>query len=225
MSMIYKFCVYLTKYSGDLLPANYIGSTSVKNAESGKYFGSVISKKWKDIFKLELKNNPQLFTLEILSKHSTREEAWIEELKLQKLNNVVKSNEYFNESYASVNGMFGRDTSGKNNPMFGTKRPEISKRMLTHNPTALREVREKISKSRMGIVSWNKGKKYLTSKSKYQYIKDLILLEAKSQIVSVIEISKIHNLNKNHVKKSFESLINCDLIHRVERGKYSLKNI
>jgi len=42
------FCVYQVKYDGKLLPKFYIGSTSTKKANSGKYFGSISSKKWKE---------------------------------------------------------------------------------------------------------------------------------------------------------------------------------
>jgi hypothetical protein len=53
------FCVYQVKYDGKLLPKFYIGSTSTKKANSGKYFGSISSKKWKETFKSELLNNSQ----------------------------------------------------------------------------------------------------------------------------------------------------------------------
>lgn len=154
-----KYCVYLTKYSGDLLPPNYIGSTSVKNVLSGKYFGSVVSKRWKDIYKLELKNNPQHFSIEIMSEHDTRIDAMTEELRVHILNDVVKSDQYYNESLATVNGYFGRSLKGKDNPMFGKERPDSKARMLSSdNPSKSQEVRDKISKSRMGQTSWIKGK-------------------------------------------------------------------
>ena len=112
------YVVYLTTYSGDKLPKFYIGSTSAKKVLSGKYFGTVRSKRYGKIFQNELKNNKQLFSIEILSYHKTRKGALLEELRLQKEKNVVISDEYFNEAYACVNGCFGRNVSGKNNPMF-----------------------------------------------------------------------------------------------------------
>jgi hypothetical protein len=115
-----KFVVYLTSYSGTLLPPKYIGSTSEKKILSG-YFGSVKSKKWKDIFNSELTLNKHLFSIKILSYHETRDEALKEELRLQMLNDVVKSNEYFNESFARPNGFFGRSASGSNSPTYGIK--------------------------------------------------------------------------------------------------------
>ena len=101
-----KYIVYLVTYNGDKLPKYYIGSTSIEKINNG-YLGSVKSKRWKTIFESEIKNNKELFNSEILSYHKTREDALSEELKVQKERNVVKSNEYFNESYASVNGFFG----------------------------------------------------------------------------------------------------------------------
>ena len=57
----------------------------------------------------------------MLSYRNTKEEALTEEIRLQQMHNVVKSEKYYNESLASVNGMFGRDVSGKNNPNYGKK--------------------------------------------------------------------------------------------------------
>ena len=43
------YCVYLTVYSGNLLPMFYIGSSSVKKIQNG-YCGSISSKKYKNVF-------------------------------------------------------------------------------------------------------------------------------------------------------------------------------
>jgi hypothetical protein len=112
------YVVYLVKYKGEKLPPYYVGSTNLKKIENG-YRGSIKSKKYKKIFKEELKKSPELFEYEILSEHKTRKEALKYELNKQIELDVVKSNEYFNESLASVDGMFGRDVSGELNPMFG----------------------------------------------------------------------------------------------------------
>jgi hypothetical protein len=122
-----KFCVYQTTYLGAKLPPFYIGSTSVDKIMSGKYFGSVKSKRYKDIWREELKHNRQLFTTEILSEHNTREEALSAELQLQLKHNVVKNELYINLSLASVNGYFGMDTSGVNHPQFGLNHSEETK--------------------------------------------------------------------------------------------------
>ena len=118
-----KYCVYITHYSENKLPSknnsaitpsNYIGTTSVDKINNG-YKGSVSSKKYKTIWESELKNNPQLFSVEIISYHDTRPEATYKELQLQRIFNVVKNPLFINMAYASINGCHGMDVSGKLN--------------------------------------------------------------------------------------------------------------
>ena len=120
-----KYCTYVTTYFGDKLPLFYIGSSSIEKVNNG-YHGTVVSKKWRKIYKMELSNNPHLFSTEIVSIFSTRKEATEYELQLQKSNDAVKSNLFFNESFAAPNGYFGRDVSGEKNPNFGRKK-DLSK--------------------------------------------------------------------------------------------------
>jgi hypothetical protein len=179
-----RYVTYLVTYTGEKLPKYYIGSTSEDRAKSGNYFGSVSSSKYKDIFKLERKNNPELFNIEILSLHGTREEAIEKELELQIEHNVVKSSEYMNESLARVNGFFGRDVSGENNPNYGHELSEETKKKISSSlsgrvepeKTKIKkslskigdnnsfygrkhseEAKNKISESKKGTKSWNKG--------------------------------------------------------------------
>lgn len=139
-----KYVVYLTHYKGNLLPPYYIGSTTENKILNGKYFGSVKSKKWGNNFYSELKNNKELFKVEILSYHNSRKEALEEELKQQIINDVVISKDYFNESFAKVDGYFGHDMSGKNHPQYGKKMSD--------------EIKEKISKKRLGYKFSEKAK-------------------------------------------------------------------
>jgi hypothetical protein len=120
---------YLTIYHGEKLPPYYIGSTSILKIEKG-YHGSVSSKRYKQIFKSELLKEPNLFETIILSTHENRKEAIEMELLLQVKFDVVKSKNFFNESFAKVNGMFGRDVSGINHPMFGKKQTEHAKKIM-----------------------------------------------------------------------------------------------
>ena len=83
------YVTYLTIYFGDKLPRRYIGSTSRRNIERG-YNGSVSSKKYKEVYKQERKENKHLFKTRILSSFPTRKEALEEELRLQIKYNVVK---------------------------------------------------------------------------------------------------------------------------------------
>lgn len=112
------YCVYLTTYSGNKLPPFYIGSSSKRRIESG-YRGSVLSKKYKEIWKQELTDNPHLFKTRIICTYKSSEESREKELKLQKLLNVVHSDMYINMSFASPKGFFGMDVSKENNPNFG----------------------------------------------------------------------------------------------------------
>lgn len=172
------YCVYLTTYNGTKLPPNYIGSSTVERVESGEYFGSVCSKKWRSIFEQELIENKHLFSVQILSKHSTRKEATAEEWRQQVSNDVVKSNKFFNEAVAALNGSFGRDVSGASNPMYGRKRPDASarmsgskniatqdsvkiklrkpKRIVARRPLT-QETKDKISKTKLGKPSVKRG--------------------------------------------------------------------
>jgi hypothetical protein len=99
-----QFCVYHTTYSGNLMPQNYIGSTSVDNILNKNYHGSVTSKRYKDIWKSELNLHSELFSTVIVSYHDTRSNATHKELQIQRLFNVVKSEIFINRAYASVNG-------------------------------------------------------------------------------------------------------------------------
>lgn len=179
-----RYVTYLITYLGDKLPKFYIGSTSEERALSGKYFGSVSSKRYKEIFSKEKRDNPYLFSIEILSYHENREDALTEELKIQLELNVVKSHEYMNESFARVNGFFGRDTSGEKHPQYGNSLSEETKNKISNTltgriePEETRrkksesklgeknsfygkrhsdETKDKISKTKQGITSWNKG--------------------------------------------------------------------
>ena len=179
-----RYVTYLVTYLGDKLPKFYIGSTSEERVLSGKYFGSISSKKYKSIFLKEIIDNLNLFKIEILSYHSSREDALEEELKIQIELDVVRSIEYMNESLARVNGFFGRDISGENHPQYGRTLSEETKNKISNTLTGRiepeetrkkkslsklgeknsfygkkhsEETKNKISESKTGIESWNKG--------------------------------------------------------------------
>lgn len=127
------YVVYKVKYTGEKLSAKYyIGSTSLVKFNSGTYFGSIKSKRWKKLYKEELLQSPHLFTIEILSEHSSRQNALLEELNVQKKLDVVKSELYFNESFAQPNGFFGRDVKGVKSPTFGKKHSIESKQKMSN---------------------------------------------------------------------------------------------
>lgn len=93
-----EYVVYLTQYTGNNMPQWYIGS-SCEDKVLGGYNGSVGSKKYLDVYRHEQINNKELFRTKILSYHSTREEALIEELRLHVMHNVVKNEKYINMSF------------------------------------------------------------------------------------------------------------------------------
>jgi NUMOD3 motif len=100
--VIYKeFCVYLTKYNGHLMPPMYIGSRATIDVLENSYFGTVTSSKYKKIWKEELKQNPELFSVEIISCHDTRQEALDAEEQFQRLHDAVNSDLYINQAYAN----------------------------------------------------------------------------------------------------------------------------
>jgi NUMOD3 motif len=114
------YCTYLTSYFGNKLPLFYIGSTSVEKILKG-YRGSVSSKKYKQIWKKELKENPHLFKTKIISKHQTKKEAMLKEQFFHKQLKVNVSPLYTNKAIASPNGCFGVVHKGKDSSMYGRK--------------------------------------------------------------------------------------------------------
>lgn len=154
---MHTYCVYLTTYRGNKLPPFYIGSTSTDNLKSG-YRGSVSSKKYKDIWKSELKNNPHLFKTQIVCTTEKREEATEIECRIQRKLDVVKSPMYINLAVAAKNGCFGMDTRGKNHPQYGKYKSEESRLKMSisksgkKKPPRTKEHRENLAKSNIGKI-------------------------------------------------------------------------
>lgn len=161
---LYKYCVYLTMYSGFKLPRWYIGSSTIQKIKDG-YNGSITSKKWIEIYKLEQKQNKHLFKTRIISKHETRKEALEEELRVQKLHKVRENNKYFNESYATVNGYFGKQLDENERKYLSV----LSSNMVTcFNVETLKYLRVPKEKfdNNDNLVGVNKDKKFENSKNK-----------------------------------------------------------
>lgn len=145
------YVVYLTIYYGDRLPRRYIGSSKLEKVKNG-YHGSVVSKKYKEIWKKELKENPNLFKTRVLSIHETDILARKEELKLHKKYDVVKSDKYINMSFASINGFFGMNTSGINHPNFGRKFSDEYCRKNSESHKGIKQSSETIQKRVLKIT-------------------------------------------------------------------------
>ncbi|AIX12158.1 HNH endonuclease [Citrobacter phage Moon] len=129
------YCTYITIYTGNKLPRRYIGSTTVTRINEN-YHGSVKSKKYKEIWISELRDNPHLFKTRILKTFNEHKDALAEELRVQKKYNVVRSKNYINMSFAQPNGFFGMSMKGRvwskesidkrNKSNTGQKRPKQS---------------------------------------------------------------------------------------------------
>lgn len=120
-----RYVTYMTTYSGDKLPRYYIGSASEARVLSGDYFGSVSSKKFKTIFHQEIKENKNLFSIEILSYHETRSEAFLAELALQISHDVVNSPDFINQAVARNNGFYR-----SHGPLSEDHKASLSKSLL-----------------------------------------------------------------------------------------------
>jgi len=188
-----KYVVYLTFYSGNLLPAYYIGSTTEDKILSGNYFGSITSKRWKDKYYYELKHNKNLFQTKILSFHSSRKEALEEELRIQILNNVVKSEDYFNESLASINGFFGRNVSGENHPNYGKKLTEEHKNKLKLILTE-RNIGNTYGKSNKGRICSNETKNRISEAHKGMTCSEITKIKMSKEKIG----NKNNFYGKNH---------------------------
>jgi hypothetical protein len=116
------YCTYLTVYTGNKLPPYYIGSSTIDKINNG-YRGSVQSKKYKKIWREELRINPLLFSTFIISKHATREECLLREEDLQRKLNVVENPLYINLCIA---GKLFADNKG-------IKRSEETKKRISEN--------------------------------------------------------------------------------------------
>lgn len=86
---------YITIYSGNKLPPFYIGYSKIANIESG-YKGSVSSKKYKSIWKDEIKNNKHLFRTIVIKRFNLEKEALAHEKYLQTFLNVIHNPLYTN---------------------------------------------------------------------------------------------------------------------------------
>lgn len=126
-----KYITYLTIYSGTKLPPFYIGSTSLEKHLNG-YNGTILSQKYKSIYKQEQKENPHLFDSLIIEEFETREEATDCERYYQLRYDVVQSALFFNMAIAAPDGYFGRDTAGINHPLYGSH--NCKGNVHSHNP-------------------------------------------------------------------------------------------
>ena len=104
------YCVYLTTYKGSKLPPFYIGSTTVAKINAG-YRGSVSSQKYRDTWKKELSEHPELFSTKIITTHESRKAALETEYNFQIATNAPSNSLYINEAYAKKGFAYGKKQS------------------------------------------------------------------------------------------------------------------
>lgn len=129
------YCTYLTIYRGNKLPPFYIGHAKISNITNKDYRGSVSSKKYKEIWKSELLNYPNLFNIHILRIFETKKEAHLHENKLLRhvnahlnpmyINEHISSDDFFNPKWGTQN------FKGVKNPFYGKTHTEKTKKLMS----------------------------------------------------------------------------------------------
>lgn len=103
------YCVYLTTYSGNLLPPFYVGCVRLERIFKENYRGTVTAKEYKKRFISEIKRNPEKFKTHIIKTFNEKKEAFQYEKSLLKRFNV-----YYNEMY--INSSTSCMTNNETNP-------------------------------------------------------------------------------------------------------------
>lgn len=182
-------------YTGTLLPKWYIGSTSIQNIYNGYngYNGSITSKQWIDIYIDEQTNNKNLFKSRILSTHNTRKEALIEELRVQKLHNVVKNDLYINKSYATINGCFGMKMDKKTIENMVNKRKNNEYNCYHNNKCSFKDINiiEKIKQKR-------KNNSMTSTKDNSYY--NMYIIQYENKEYSANEFCKYKNISDKNFR-------------------------
>ena len=193
-----SYIVYITHYTGELLPEWYIGSSYKEKIDNG-YNGTITSKEYKEIYEKEQKYNKNLFKTRILSYWGTREEAYKEELRLQIKHKVVNNQKYINKAYA--NEGFGKDNEGENNPMFGRNHTQETKQIISE--------KNKLNKSKRAL----KQKRTIANRDK------------ETQLMINKKISDSKKLLSEDDKKKIVSKFKENISSIEENGKTKAQNM
>lgn len=186
------YCTYLTVYKGNKLPPFYIGYSTVDKVNKG-YNGSVSSKEYKQIWKLERKIHPKLFKTVILSTHSTNEEAILKEAALLNKLKVIDNSLYINKAafphFNSIGRKHSEETKKKiSSGNKGKKRSIEVKQLwsqLKKGKTSPRkgvklseETKKKLSEAKKTFYKYNKhprlGTKYICSEETKEKIRQAV---------------------------------------------------
>lgn len=190
------FVTYLTIYSGNKLPPFYIGYTSKNKIDNG-YRGSVTSERYKNIWKKELQENPQLFKTKIISLECSKEQALQKEEYFHKCLKVHQNDLYINQRTGNWKFTTKKTLSEKHKQKIGMSNSKALKgrklsedhkqklRGRTHTEEFKRKTAErmkgnsyckgrKLSEDRKqklrGRPAWNKGMSgFLSGETHYRF--------------------------------------------------------
>ena len=196
-----NFCTYLTIYAGEKLPPFYIGSTYTQRIIKKKYHGTVRSREYENIWKQELRDNPNLFFTIILTCFDTRNEAFNHERYLHEQLDVVKSNLFINKSLARENFISGsiseearaRLVEIHNQPEVRAKKSRAIKRTLAQRTPEEKEA------TRQKIIKYHATKSEQAAKQRA--LRASIALKNRSEEARAASMKK---LNETLAKKSKE---------------------
>lgn len=179
-----NFVVYLTTYYGNKMPMFYIGYSY--NVKERKYYGTPSSKQYKNIWKEELKNNPQLFKIKILKEFSNNiKQAKKYETYIQSFYNVHKNSLFINmciqhENYYSIamteenKKLLSKLYKDKTyEEIYGIERAENEKykrKISNTGKTRTKEQIEKMVLSKLGFTHSEETKKRLSELNPYKNI-------------------------------------------------------
>lgn len=199
------FVVYLTIYKGKKLPPFYIGSSSLKKVNDG-YLGSVLSKKYKDTWAEEVKENRHLFKNKIISYHNTRKEALEKESKIHYQLNVTKNPLYVNMSNAHPSkAAFGAIYDRKNHPRYGKKLNQSSKNKISQSlkNNKSRKINKKLNKPGMVVCCDKDFKGLKVTKSEYDKWKNIKYFQKNGKYIFVYKTYEIYCKFKDIIDFSF----------------------
>ena len=153
-----KYCVYVTIYHGKAeLPMFYIGSTLISKItrKHNPYKGSVLSKEYRDIWKIETKNNPDDFTVKILKTSQNRDDAFDYERYVQKYFSVVQNEMYTNKAYANDKfNMYGKKHTDDTKERMSDSHKKYNENITEEQRLERMRIRKKCSKKGM-MTAWN----------------------------------------------------------------------
>lgn len=154
------YCVYLIVYKGNKLPPFYIGSTTIRKI-TRRYYGSVNSAMYRNIWKSELENNKHLFDRKIIKTFKSRNEAYDYEQLIQVQYNLVENSLFVNRAIA--NNKFN---------MQGCKHTEATKQKMSYSHKSLNRTMSEAERQKLSIANSGTVTIYNEITKKYEKVKN-----------------------------------------------------